>query len=176
MRQMRRVGAAAAGLILVVAVGCSSDDASPDREDTTTTTVGTATEEPGTPEIGLADVHDAYVASGNEYAELMDDPALEFDPERLGAVEAGEIDFMMDCGISTIEVYVFADAEAAQTAAEQMEAEIEAFSCAAPGEGGDAGMASLYVGVNENVVGVSESTSYVADFEDLDLGGGSAAS
>jgi len=175
MTVMRRFGAAAAGLTLVVAVACSSDDASPDPEDTTTTTVETA-REPRTPAPGLDEVRDAYVASGDEDAELTDDPTLEFDPDELGAVEAGKIDFMIDCGVSTIEVYVFADAEAARTAADEMEAEIEAFSCAAPEESGDSEMASLYVGVNENVVGVSESTSYIGDFEDLDLGGGSTAS
>jgi hypothetical protein len=176
MTIMRKMGAAAAGAILVLAVGCTSEEGSSDPDGTTTTVV-TETVEPGVPEVGLDDVRDAFADSGDEYgyAELTDDPTLDFDPDELGAVEAGQIDFMMDCGVSTIEIYVFDDAEAAQVAADEMEARIEAFSCAAPDEEGDVEMASLHVGVNENVVGVSESSSYVADFEDLDLGGGSPA-
>lgn len=177
MTIMRRVGAAAAGVVLVLAVGCTSDEGS-SPSTSPSTTVETATVPPGTPEVGLAEVRDAFADSddGYRYAELTDDPTLEFDPDEVGAVEAGQVDFMMDCGVSTIEIYVFADADAAQAAAEAMEAEIEAFSCGAPDESGEVDMASLHVGVNEHVVGVSESTSYVADFEDLDLGGGSSAS
>ena len=173
---MRRVGAAAAGAVLVLAVGCSSDGTSPDPDDTTTTTIETATVEPGTSAVSLDDVRDAFADSDEhyEYAELTDDPTLEFDPDELGAVEAGQVDFLMSCGVSTIEIYVFEDADAARAAADEMEARIEAFSCATPDEGGDVALASLHVGVNENVVGVSESSSYVADFEDLELGGGSA--
>ena len=162
------IAAVAAGVALVSFSGCSSEGSSPAPASTTTP----ETPAPEVPvSVGVEEVRAAFEASGDdyEYAQLTDDPTLEFDPDELGAVEAGQIDFMMDCGVSTIEVYVFADEAAAEAAAEEMEAQIEAFSCGAPDDSGDVDLTDLFVGVNDHVVAVSESTSYVSDFEDLDL-------